>query len=119
MTPCLAAGGHLCVHLVSSADASGPVGLESDDGESRQGLQMGRQLWASRDHGSFDASLNAVWAPASIGAGPGVSRWFSFFWITVENVNHKVAALPTAAVWGHAACESQARLSRAVLHMSV
>lgn len=52
-------------------------------------------------------------------SGPGVSRWFSFLWRAVENVNHKVAALPTAAVWGHAACESQARLSRAVLHMSV
>lgn len=54
------------MHLVSSADVSGSVGLEFDDGGSRQGLQLGRQLWASGEWGGSDASLRAAWALASI-----------------------------------------------------
>lgn len=77
---------------------SGSAGLEFNDDGARQTLELRKLLWASRDYGSFYASLRTV--RASIWVGAGVSRWFPFFWVTLENVNQKVATLPTAAVGG-------------------
>lgn len=82
-------------------------------------LQLGKSLWASGDYGSFYASLRT-----SAGVHLSGSWCIQMFSIFLGNPGKRESeggstAHSCSGGWGNTACESQARFSRAVLHMSI